>query len=86
MKHAPCDVYRGLPRTDWPHPGNGTTFRLPADLTNTCENIVVRTFTRLKLAGQASTGLQGATTAWRNDYDAEDKAVIANYTRVGNVF
>ena len=75
----------GFP-VDWQNAGNGTTHRLPADLTNTCENIVVRTFTRLKLAGQASTGLQGATTAWRNDYDAEDKAVIANYTRVGNVF
>jgi hypothetical protein len=72
--------------TDWQNAGNGTTHRLPADLTNTCENICVRTFKRLKLAGQASESLQGATLSWRNDYDAEDKAVIANYTRVGQVF
>ena len=71
---------------DWQNAGNGTTHRLPADLTNTCENIVVRTFKRLKLAGQASESLQGATLAWRNDYDAEDKQVIANYTRVGQIF
>lgn len=75
----------GFP-VDWQNAGNGTTHRLPADLTNTCENIVVRTFSRLKLAGQASQSLQGATVAWRNDYDAEDKAVITNYTRVGNIF
>ena len=71
---------------DWQNAGNATTHRLPADLTNTCENIVVRTFKRLKLAGQASESIQGSTLAWRNDYDAEDKQVIANYTRVGNVF
>jgi len=75
----------GFP-VDWQNAGNGTTHRLPADLTNTCENICVRTFKRLPLAGQASENIQGATVAWRNDYDAEDKQVIANYTRVGNVF
>lgn len=71
---------------DWQNAGNGTTHRLPADLTNTCENIVVRVFKRLPLAGKASESIQGATLAWRNDYDAEDKQVIANYTRVGQIF
>jgi hypothetical protein len=75
----------GFP-VDWQNAGNGATHRLPADLTNTCENIVVRTFKRLKLAGQASESIQGATLAWRNDYDAEDKQVITNHTRVGQVF
>jgi hypothetical protein len=75
----------GYPK-DWENAGNGTTHRLPADLTNTCENIVVRTFKRLPLAGKSSETLQGATTAFRNDYDAEDKQVIANYTRVGQIF
>ena len=75
----------GFP-VDWLNAGNGTTHRLPADLTNTCENIAVRTFKRLALAGKASESTQGATIAFRNDYDAEDKQVITNYTRVGQVF
>jgi hypothetical protein len=62
--------------------GNRTgTHQVPADLTETCENIVTRFFTRHKLAGQASESMQGATLSWRNDFDAQDKAVIAHYKR-----
>jgi len=71
---------------DWPNAGNGSTHQLPADLTNTCENIVVRIFTRAPLAGQSSHAIQGATTTWRDQLDAMDKQTIINYTRVGNIF
>jgi hypothetical protein len=71
---------------DWQNFGNGTTHRLPEDLTNTCENIVVRLFKRRMLDGKASENIQGATTSWRNSFDAEDQAVLAHYKRFGNAF
>jgi len=71
---------------DWDNAGNGTTHRLPADLTNTCENVVVRLFKRRLLDGKASEAIQGATTAWRNELDADDQNVIERYTRVGTIF
>jgi hypothetical protein len=67
---------------DWQNAGNRSgTHQVPADLTDTCENIVVRIFKRRALAGQASENLQGATVSWRNDLDAQDKAVITHYKR-----
>jgi hypothetical protein len=71
---------------DWQNAGNGTTHQLPADLSGTCENIVVRLYKRIKLAGQASENIQGATLAWRNDLDQNDKDVIQSYTRITGPF
>jgi hypothetical protein len=68
---------------DWQNAGNRSgTHLVPSDLTDTCENIVVRLFKRRALAGQASESMQGATLSWRNDLDAQDKAVINHYRRV----
>lgn len=64
---------------DWANAENRTTHLLPGDITAVCENLVVRRFKRRQLAGQASHSLEGATTAWRNDLDAEDKDVIDQY-------
>jgi len=67
---------------DWQNAGNRTgTHQVPGDLTDTCENIVVRLFKRRPLAGQASENIQGATVSWRNDLDQHDKDVIQNYKR-----
>ncbi len=41
--------------------GNTALHQLPADLTNTCENLIVRVFKQRQLAGQASENIQGAT-------------------------
>jgi uncharacterized phiE125 gp8 family phage protein len=71
---------------DWENAGNGTTHLLPDDLTNTCENIVVRLFKRRQLAGQASEAINGATISWKNALDQNDLDVIAAYRRVGNIF
>jgi Phage gp6-like head-tail connector protein len=71
---------------DWDNAGDGTTHRLPADLTNTCENVVVRLYKRRLLDGKASEAIQGATTAWRNELDADDQNVIERYIRVGTIF
>jgi hypothetical protein len=68
---------------DWQNAGNNIgTHQVPGDLTDTCENVVVRIYKRRQLAGQASENLQGATVSWRNDFDAQDKAVINHYRRV----
>lgn len=71
---------------DWTNAGNGSTHQLPADLTNLCENLVVRIFKRRQLDGKASENIQGATTSWRDQLDAFDLNVIANYRRVALVF
>jgi hypothetical protein len=71
---------------DWQNAGNGSTHQLPADLSNTCENIVIRIHKRVLLAGKTSENIQGATNAWRNDLDQDDKSVILSYTRVGTIF
>lgn len=75
----------GFP-VDWPNAGDGSTHQLPTDLTSTCENIVVRFFQRRQLDGKASLNIQGATTSWRDQLDANDRNVINNYKRVGNIF
>ena len=71
---------------DWQNAGNGSTHLLPADLTNTCDNIVERIFKRLKTAGKLSEGIAGSTISWKDDLDAMDKTVITNYKRVGTIF
>jgi hypothetical protein len=71
---------------DWQNAGNGTSHLLPDDLTNLCENLVVRIFKRRALDGKASENIAGATTSWRNGLDALDENVIANYKRFGNIF
>jgi hypothetical protein len=71
---------------NWANQGDGATHLLPSDLTNLCENLVVRIFKRAPLEGKASEGLQGATTAWKDKLDALDLNVINNYRRVGMIF
>jgi hypothetical protein len=66
--------------------GDGSTHQLPSDLTNTCENLVVRIFKRAPLDGKASENMQGATISWRDQLDALDRNVINNYRRVGSIF
>jgi hypothetical protein len=66
---------------DWQNAGNGYTHQLPADLTNTCENVAVRIFKRLPLDGKSSEAIQGATTSWRNDLDQMDRDTIDRYSR-----
>lgn len=71
---------------DWQNAGNGSTHQLPSDLTSVCENIVTRIYKRRLLDGKASENIQGATTSWRDQLDALDRNIIANYKRVGQIF
>ena len=67
---------------DWQNAGNNVgTHQVPSDLTDTCENLVVRFFKRRQLAGQASESLQGATLSWKDKLDAHDIRTLENYRR-----
>lgn len=79
-------TYRAGFPVDWQNAGNGTTHQLPADLTNTCENVVERIFKRRGWAGKNSENIQGGTIAYRNDFDAPDLLVFENYRRAGTIF
>jgi len=57
---------------DWANAGDHNTHWLPADLTSTAENVIVRRFTRRQLAGKSAQSLEGANITWRNELDAED--------------
>lgn len=71
---------------DWSNAGNNTTHRLPADITDVVENVVVRRFKRRDYAGKTSEGLEGATTSWNKELDREDLDVIGHYMRVPTIF
>jgi hypothetical protein len=67
---------------DWTAPEDHNKHWLPGDITNVCENLVVRRFTRRTLAGKSSQALEGATISWRNEIDAEDLDVLGQYRNV----
>ncbi len=66
--------------------GDPTQHTLPADLTRTCENIVVRWYKRREQAGKTSEAFQGTTITFNKDIDAEDQTVIGKYQRAPGVF
>ncbi len=71
---------------DWINAGNGTTHTLPADLSDTAENLVVRVFKRRILAGKTAEALEGATTSWDREIDQTDKDVIGHYRQMPSIF
>lgn len=77
--------YAGYP-VDWANAGNETTHQLPADISNTVENLVVRTFKRRMLAGKSSESLNGANVSWNKEIDDDDRAVIGHYRRMPSIF
>ena len=79
------DYYSGY-LINWANAGDQVTHTLPADLTNACENIVVRWFKRRQLAGKTSEALDGASTSWSKDIDTEDQAVIGHYRRMPTIW
>jgi len=70
----------GFPH-DWQNAGNAGTHRVPGDLSELCEDLVVRAFKRKDFAGKVSEGMQGAQTAWRDLFDAKDQLTIDRYRR-----
>ena len=73
-------TYDGGYPVDWANAENHITHWLPGDITDVCENLVLRRFARRNLAGKSSQSLEGATHSWRNLLDQED--VIGQYRLV----
>ncbi len=82
---ARVTYWAGFP-INWQYAGDNTKHQLPADASDTVENLVVRRFKRRQLAGKTSEALEGATTAWNKEIDEDDKAVIGSYTLVAAVY
>jgi hypothetical protein len=72
-------TYVGGYPVNWNNPEDHNTHWLPGDISNVCENLVVRRFTRRQLGGKSSQSLDGANVSWRNTLDAEDTDVIGQY-------
>jgi hypothetical protein len=67
---------------NWANPEDHNTHWLPGDLTNLCENLVVRRFTRRQLAGKSQQRLSEGTETWRNALDQEDLDVLGQYRQL----
>lgn len=67
---------------NWANPEDHNTHWLPGDLTNVCENLVVRRFTRRQLAGKSSDRIGEASTSYRNALDQEDLDVLGQYRQL----
>ena len=67
---------------NWANPEDHNTHWLPGDITNVCENLVVRRFTRRAFGGKSSQSLDGANVSWRNTLDIEDQDVIGQYRQI----
>jgi hypothetical protein len=64
---------------NWANPEDHNTHWLPGDITNVCENLVVRRFHRRELAGKSSDRIGEASITWRNALDQEDMDVLGQY-------
>ncbi len=70
---------------DWNNAGDKLTHTLPADITRSCENIVIRWFKRRTAAGKKSETLTQATIAYNDLLDSQDLDVINHYRRVPGI-
>jgi len=75
-------TYVGGYPVNWANPEDHNTHWLPGDITNVCENLVVRRFTRRQAAGKNGQTIDGATINWRNALDQEDIDVLGQYKDV----
>lgn len=67
---------------DWENAGDGLKHTLPADLSSTADNMVVRRYKRMSFGDKSSESMAGATVSWDKDFSAEDKATILRYRRM----
>lgn len=68
--------------TNWENAGDNLTHTLPADLSRTAENLVVRRFRKRQSGDTTSQSLGGSTYNWDRELSLEDKDTIARYRRL----
>lgn len=66
----------------FPNAGDNATHQLPTQLSDLCESLVVRRFTRKDLAGKSAQIFQGSNISWRNDLDQDDLDIIDQFKRI----
>lgn len=66
---------------DFPNAGNNTTHQLPADISATVENMVVRRFKRRADGGKSAVTVGNSTVNFKDDLDAEDREIIGMWKR-----
>lgn len=71
---------------NWANFGDNITHKLPSDITDTAENLVIRRFKRRTIPGKSSESLEGSTVSWNKEIDSEDQAVIDHYRRMPTIF
>ena len=76
-----CSYWAGW-LINWSNAGDNLSHTLPADISRTCENIVMRWFKKRQWAGNQSQTLEGSTISYRNALDQQDLDVINHYRRM----
>ena len=75
-------VYTSGYLINWENAGDNDTHTLPADITELCEKLVVRTFKRREDEGKESISMNspgGGTTRFLKELTEEDKVTISKY-------
>ena len=67
---------------NWQNAGDNLTHTLPADITRTAENLVVRRFQRRQKGDMSSQSLGGSNVTWEKDLTKEDRDTILRYKRM----
>jgi len=70
---------------NWKNAGDGLTHTLPADITRTCENIVIRQFKRREQAGKSEQSLESTVVRYDRQLDQQDLDTIKRYRRVPTI-
>lgn len=58
-----------------------STHTLPADLTEVCEQLVIRALRRSEAYGKTTEGFDGASVTWSTDLDADQQRILDGYHR-----
>ncbi len=74
-------TYKAGYKIDFANAGT-STHTLPADLSELCERLVIRTFKRRDAEGKESEAFDRSTIKFLTDLTEEDKSIINKYSRV----
>ncbi len=65
----------------WPDFGDPTKHNLPADLSNLCENLIVRYWKHRESSGKKSESVKDSNVTWNDFVDGFDADVLERYMR-----
>lgn len=71
---------------DWNHYDDPTKHNLPTDLSELCENLVVRRLKRRDSGDKSSQAFDGSTVSWKDALTSDDQATLEAYNRLPRFF